>query len=57
MEPRIGVLREDLALRQIPTRAFAAKALYLEVVRLVRLAYNLVTAFERTCQLEEWQRA
>ena len=52
MEPRICELREDFALRKIPTRAFAANALYLEVVR---LAYNLVTAFQRTCLLEEWQ--
>ena len=40
MEPRILELREDYALRKIPTRAFAANALFLEVVR---LAYNLVT--------------
>ena len=40
------------AARKIPTRAFAANALYLEVVR---LAYNLVTAFQRTCLPEEWQ--
>src|SRR3984893_7593735 len=46
------MLREDYALRKIPTRAFAANALYLEVVR---LAYNLVTAFQRTCLTEEWQ--
>ena len=52
MEPRIQELREDFALRKIPTRAFAANALYLEVVR---LAYNLVTAFQRTCLPEEWQ--
>lgn len=52
MEPRIRELREDYALRKIPTRAFAANALYLEVVR---LAYNLVTAFQRTCLSEEWQ--
>jgi Transposase DDE domain group 1 len=52
MEPRIRELREDFALRKIPTRAFAANALYLEVVR---LAYNLVTAFQRTCLREEWQ--
>lgn len=52
MEPRICELREDFALRKIPTRAFAANALYLEVVR---LAYNLVTAFQRTCLPEEWQ--
>jgi len=52
MEPRIRELREDFTLRKIPTRAFAANALYLEVVR---LAYNLVTAFQRTCLREEWQ--
>jgi len=52
MEPRIRELREDYALRKIPTRAFAANALYLEVVR---LAYNLVTAFQRTCLPAEWQ--
>jgi hypothetical protein len=52
MEPRICELREDFALRKIPTRAFAANALYLEVVR---LAYNLVTAFQRTCLPEECQ--
>ena len=48
----IRELREDYALRKIPTRAFAANALYLEVVR---LAYNLVTAFQRTCLPEGWQ--
>jgi len=52
MEPRIRELREDFALRKIPTRAFAANALYLEVIR---LAYNLVTAFQRTCLPEPWQ--
>jgi len=52
METRIRELREDYALRKIPTRAFAANALYLEVVR---LAYNLVTAFQRTCLPEGWQ--
>src|SRR5947208_1261909 len=31
---------------------FAANALYLEVIR---LAYNLVTAFQRTCLPAEWQ--
>jgi hypothetical protein len=49
---RIRELREDFVLRKIPTRAFAANALYLEVVR---LAYNLVTAFQRMCLPEEWQ--
>jgi hypothetical protein len=52
MEPRIRELREDFTLRKAPTRAFAVNALYLEVVR---LAYNLVTAFQRTCLPEEWQ--
>lgn len=52
MELRIRELREDFALRRIPTRAFAANALYLEVIR---LAYNLVTAFQRTCLPEAWR--
>jgi hypothetical protein len=52
MERRIREIREDFALPKIPTRAFAANALYLEVIR---LAYNLVTAFQRTCLPEEWQ--
>src|SRR6266699_2384544 len=46
MERRIREIRADYALTKIPTRAFAANALYLEVIR---LAYNLVTAFQRTC--------
>ncbi len=53
MEPRIRELRDDFALRNIPTGNFAANALYLEVIR---LAYNLVTAFQRTCLPEEWQK-
>lgn len=52
MEPRIHELREDFALRKIPTASFEANALYLEVIR---LAYNLVTAFQRTCLPESWQ--
>jgi hypothetical protein len=52
MEPRICELREDFALRKIPTRDFAANALYLEVIR---LAYNLVTAFQRSCLPNEWR--
>ena len=52
MEPRICELREDYALRKIPTASFAANALYLEIVR---LAYNLVTAFQRICLEESWQ--
>ena len=52
MERRIREIREDFALPKIPTRAFAANSLYLEVIR---LAYNLVTAFQRTCLPEEWQ--
>ena len=53
MEPRICELREDYALRKIPTASFAANALYLEIIR---LAYNLVTAFQRNCLEESWQR-
>lgn len=52
MEPRIHELREDFALRKIPTASFEVNALYLEVIR---LAYNLVTAFQRTCLPESWQ--
>jgi len=51
MEPRIRELREDFALRKIPTASFQANSLYLEVIR---LAYNLVTAFQRTCLPEAW---
>jgi hypothetical protein len=51
MEPRIYELRENFALRKIPTRDFAANALYLEVIR---LAHNLVTTFQQTCLPEEW---
>ena len=52
MERRIRELREDFALPKIPTRSFAANALYLEIIR---LAYNLVTAFQRTCLQPNWQ--
>ena len=52
MEPRIFELRENFALRKIPTREFAANALYLEIIR---LAHNLVTTFQRTCLPEEWR--
>ena len=52
MEPRIRELRDDFALRNVPTGDFAANALYVEVIR---LAYNLVTAFQRTCLPEVWQ--
>ena len=52
MEPRICELRENFALRKIPTRGFAANALYWEIIR---LAHNLVTVFQRTCLPGEWQ--
>ncbi len=39
-------------MRRIPTRSFEANALFLEVIR---LAYNLVTAFQRLCLQESWQ--
>jgi hypothetical protein len=41
MERRIREIRENYALSKLPTRAFEANALYLEVVR---LAYNLLCA-------------
>jgi len=53
LEPRIRELLEDYALRKIPTRSFQANALFLEIIR---LAYNLVTAFQRLCLPESWQR-
>ncbi len=53
IEPRIGELLQDYALRKIPTRSFPANALFLEIIR---LAYNLVTAFQRLCLQESWQR-
>jgi hypothetical protein len=52
IEVRIRELRQDFAFANIPTRAFSANALYLEIVR---LAYNLVTAFQRICLPEDWQ--
>lgn len=52
IEVRIRELRHDFALAHIPTKAFAANALYLEIIR---LAYNLVTAFQRLCLPEDWQ--
>ena len=52
LERRIRELREDFALRKVPTRAFTANALFLEIIR---LAYNLVTAFQATCVPQEWQ--
>ena len=47
-----GENRADYALRNIPTHAFEANALYLEIIR---LAYNLVTAFQQACLPQEWQ--
>lgn len=52
LEPRIAELLQDYALRKIPTRSFEANALFLEIIR---LAYNLVTAFQRLCLPESWQ--
>ena len=53
IERRIRELRDDFALRKIPTAAFDANAVYLEITR---LAYNLVTAFQQMCLQESWQR-
>ncbi len=52
IEVRIRELREDFAFANIPTRAFLANNLYLEILR---FAYNLVTAFQRLCLPDEWQ--
>jgi len=52
IEVRIRELREDFALANIPTLAFAANRLYLEVIR---FAYNLVAAFQRICFPVDWQ--
>jgi hypothetical protein len=52
MEIRIRELREDFALRKIPTASGGANAIFLEIIR---LAYNLVTAFQRNCLQESWQ--
>jgi len=52
LKPGIRELLEDYALRKIPTRSFQANALFLEIIR---LAYNLVTAFQRLCLQESWQ--
>jgi Transposase DDE domain group 1 len=52
MERRIRELRTDFTMHKIPTASFAANALHLEIVR---LAYNLVTAFQRSCLDESWQ--
>src|SRR2546425_5381729 len=43
---------EPLSVQESPTRSFAANALYLEILR---LAYNLVTAFQRNCLDTSWQ--
>lgn len=53
MEIRIREIREDFALHKIPTVSWGANAIFVEVIR---LAYNLVTAFQRTCLPEAWQR-
>lgn len=52
IEPRIGELLQDYALRKIQTRSFQANALFLEIIR---LAYNLVNAFQRLCLQQSWQ--
>ena len=52
LEPRRGERREPCAGRPIPPRAFAAKALDLEILR---LAGNRGTAFQRTGLPEDWQ--
>ena len=51
IEPRIGELLQDYALRKIPTRAFQANALFRKSLP----AYNVVNAFQRLCLQESWQ--
>lgn len=51
MELRIRELQHDFALCKIPTRSYAANSLFLAVVR---LAYNLVTAFQNICLPDPW---
>ena len=46
VELRIHELREAFALRKIPSASFQANTLHLE---LIRLTYNLLIAFQRTC--------
>ena len=52
MELRIRELRDDFALCKIPTRSYAANSLFLEVVR---LSYNLVTAFQDISLPDPWR--
>jgi hypothetical protein len=52
IESRIRELRYNFAFANIPTQAFAANALYMEIIR---FAYNLVTAFQRLCLPPDWQ--
>ena len=52
IEVRIRELRDDFAFANIPTHAFAANSLYLEIIR---FAYNLVTSFQRMCLPNDWQ--
>lgn len=52
IEVRIRELLNDFAVAHIPSRAYTANALYLEIIR---LAYNLVTAFQRLCLPDNWQ--
>src|SRR5207245_11785871 len=49
---RIRELRDEFALRSIPAASSSANALYLDIIR---LAYNLGTAFPRNCVEESWQ--
>lgn len=52
VEVRIRELLNDFAVAHIPSRTYTANALYLEIIR---LAYNLVTAFQRLCLPANWQ--
>jgi hypothetical protein len=52
IEVRIRELLNDFSVAHIPSRVYSANALFLEIVR---LAYNLVTAFQRLCLPVDWQ--
>jgi len=54
IELTIKELKHDYALGQLPTRRFAANALYFEILR---LAYNIVVGFQTLCLPTTWANA
>ena len=47
--------KQASAVFPLPRRARSHQLAYALFLEVVRLAYNLVTAFQRTCLTEEWQ--